>query len=70
MGRLSDESDGSDLSDWSENLSDWSENRSDCSEDLFSFLIAMFGCQNGKMYLCDPKFQNNYNLINKTNIFL
>lgn len=60
---MSDESDGSDLSDWSENLSD-------CSEDFFSFLIAMFGCQNGKMYLCDPKFQNNYNLINKTNIFL
>ena len=51
----------SDGSDWSENLSDWSKNRSDCSEDFFSFLIAMFGCQNGKMYLCDPKFQNNYN---------
>ena len=70
MGRLSDESDGSDLSDWSENLSDCSEDRSDCSEDFFGFLIAMFGCQNGKMYLCDPKFQNNYNSINKTNIFL
>ena len=67
---MSDESDGSDLSDWSENLSDCSEDRSDCSEDFFSFLIAMFGWQNGKMYLCDPKFQNNYNLINKTNIFL
>ena len=70
MGRLSDESDGSDLSDWSEDLSDWSETLSDWSEDLFGFLIAMFGCQNRKMYLCDPKFQNNYNLINKTNIFL
>ena len=67
---MSDESDGSDLSDWSENLSDCSEDRSDCSEDFFGFLIAMFGWQNGKMYLCDPKFQNKYNLINKTNIFL
>ena len=67
---MSDESDGSDLSDLSENRSDCSEDRSDRSEGLFGFLIAMFGCQNGKMYLCDPKFQNNYNLINKTNIFL